>query len=101
MQLQLILDLPLTLISTLIGGGLAILGSIAVEVYRGWVRRRKLRRILAIETRKIMQVLSNLYEKEMTLEIWTLSPKITDVGELTTNSTTYTKKTLCNSPYMR
>lgn len=61
MQLQVLLDLPLNLVSALIGGALAILGNLLLEWYRGWAKRRRLRRNLAIEIQDIMIALSVLH----------------------------------------
>lgn len=64
MQLPVLPELPLNLVSALIGGALAILGNLLLEWYRGWTKRRRLRRNLAIEIRNIMIALSAIHNHD-------------------------------------
>lgn len=64
MQLQISSELFIPLISAFVGGVLAILGNLLLEWYRGWAKRRRLRRNLAIEIQDIMIVLSVLHNDD-------------------------------------
>ena len=62
MQLQVSSNLLIPLISALVGGLLAILGNLILEWYRGWTKRRRLRRNLTVELREISSNLLAMYQ---------------------------------------